>query len=397
MIDTKKFFSETCNQESPSCLLRRLACEVTEDDTELRCEQCNQSILDLESAVSLLGRDLANAFDEKPGSSTEQALPKQLHTFFSDPKTATKTNNIAPIISRLGDYRIKREIGRGGMGVVYEAEQLKLGRVVALKVLPGSWLQGEDSIARFKREAAAAASLHHTNIVPVFEVGEESGTWFYAMQLINGVGLNIIRDWLRTGSVAHISSGECSTVAGNNIPTFDERARKDPVISAAMKNHHAVENHSSEFDFEDTFSRIASNHFESVADFGRQIALALQHAHQRGIIHRDVKPSNLILDEQGVVWLADFGLAKQSDNELTGTMQAPGTMRYMSPERFAGEEGPATDIYSLGITLYEILTLTPAYSATDPMSLMSMIKNTEPSVKTLVVSWKLAAEIKLEL
>ncbi|XZE53827.1 protein kinase domain-containing protein [Planctomycetaceae bacterium SH139] len=277
---------------------------------------------------------------------------------------------------RLGDYRLIREIGRGGMGVVYEAEQLSLGRRVALKLLPTSQLHAPNVAARFQREAAAAASLNHTNIVPVFESGRfENNTFYYAMQLIAGKGLNEVREEIkRSRSKASVST--VATTANNE--TRPQRSTSDGSIST----HNSGENLLLDKPLlkpSPLWSTDSNqSHYRFVSDVGRQAASALQHAHERGIVHRDVKPANLIIDAQGGVWLTDFGIAKWQDKGLTKTTEAPGTLRYMSPERFGGLADARSDIYSLGATMYELLTLTHAFTANDDLLLLEQIKNSQP-------------------
>ena len=221
-------------------------------------------------------------------------------------------------LQRVGDYQIIGEIGRGGMGVVYEAVDESLGRHVAVKVLPAMHTLSSLRVARFEREARAAASLHHTNIVPVFGFGEIDGQHYYVMQLIDGVSL---AEWVRK---EHESAHEVVDV--------------------------------------DASSSSGSSRFRAIAEIGLQIADALQFAHSRGILHRDIKPSNILLDNQGVIWVTDFGLAKAKDSvDLTNSGDLIGTLRYMPPESFEGEISERTDIYSLGLTLYELITLQPAF------------------------------------
>lgn len=224
---------------------------------------------------------------------------------------------------QLGDFVIGREIGRGGMGAVYEAQQLSLGRTVALKVLRFGAVSDPEAIDRFKREAETVATLHHTNIVPIFSVGTDSGINYYAMQLIDGPSLHQV-------------------AAESDIPL-------DP---------------------------------KTVAGWGLQAAEALTHAHQREVIHRDVKPSNLLLDHGKRIWLTDFGLAKRLDDvtlSLTGALL--GTPRYMSPEQAEATVKSVdhrTDIYSLGATLYELVTGQPVFAADTPHAVISKIIHNEP-------------------
>jgi serine/threonine protein kinase/WD40 repeat protein len=292
-----------------------------------------------------------------------------------------------PRLEELGNYRIVREIGRGGMGVVYEAEQLSLGRQVALKILPQHVAADRTALARFRREAKAAARLHHTNIVPVFEVGQEGEFAFYAMQFIKGQGLDQVIDELRrlrgpdprpveegrarpvdlTGG-RHSSTGIATTIL---MPVETETLDRPAPTSAVLPGGTSVSSVNS--------SGRRPPFFRSVARIGRQAAYGLGHAHSRGVVHRDIKPSNLLLDADGVVWITDFGLAKAEDDGLTATGDIVGTLRYMAPERFQGEGDARADIYALGLTLYELLTLRPAFLVRDRLTLIARIKTVEPA------------------
>ncbi len=269
-------------------------------------------------------------------------------------------------LERLGDYRILREVGRGGMGVVYEAEQESLGRHVALKVLPPAALLNPTYLERFRREAKAAARLHHTNIVPVFGVGEAGGVPYYAMQFIHGEGLDrVLADVRRLrqpgaapaeGSVAHsLLTGQFSA------PVTDQPAAREPTTSGV------------------TIGGPEAQYCRAVARIGVQVAEALAYAHRQGVLHRDIKPSNLLLDAQGTVWVTDFGLAKaEGADELTHTGDIVGTVRFMAPERFEGKSLPQSDVYALGLTLYEMLTLRPAFANTGKARLIDQVLSDAP-------------------
>jgi serine/threonine protein kinase len=268
---------------------------------------------------------------------------------------------------RLGEYRILREIGRGGMGVVYEAEQESLGRRVALKVLPGRLLADARQVRRFQREARSAARLHHTNIVPVFGVGQHDGTHFYVMQFIDGQGLDVILEELRqlrtarsphaagqetlhqtprgreaadlarslaTGRFAAERDGDRSAGLGGAPTPSDASPRRpgpEPQPSRSAMPSPGTQSGISEF------SETERGFAEAVARIGVQVADALAYAHAQEILHRDIKPSNLLLDRNGNVWVADFGLAKAAGaDDLTHTGDIVGTVRYMAPERFEG-------------------------------------------------------------
>jgi WD40 repeat protein len=338
----------------------------------------------------------------------------------------------APPLGRIGDYRIVREIGRGGMGVVYEAEQVSLGRRVALKVLPHQVAHDPRALERFRREARAAARLHHTNIVPVFEVGRDGEVAYYAMQFIQGQGLDQVIDelarlrdparnpggaegpgpsaaagpgpwgpapgrivesllggWFATGGAAPSGDVPPTTVTGpaaagrsagdasrtsEFVPSDPGPARAGPTEaprpSAVLPGGIPVSTAQ--------LSGRRAPFFRGVAQIGRQAAQGLAYAHASGIVHRDIKPSNLLLDHAGVVWIADFGLAKTDEEGLTHTGDILGTLRYLAPERFRGEGDARADIYALGLTLYELLTLRPGFDTTDRLRLIERIKAEEP-------------------
>ena len=260
----------------------------------------------------------------------------------------------------LGDFRIVREIGRGGMGVVYEAEQISLRRRVALKVLPFAAMLDARRLARFRNEAQAAAQLHHPNIVPIHSVGVDRGVHYYAMQYIEGQTL---------AEAIAAPSAERGTDAAS--PQADRR--HDLSASASCDTVRLANS---------TLCTTSPNeYFQTVAWLGIQAAEALHYAHQHGILHRDIKPSNLMLDEEGNLWVTDFGLARiQSDVTLTATGDLLGTLRYMSPEQAGGENllDERTDVYSLGTTLYELLTLHPAFPEVDSRRLLHGVGHSEP-------------------
>jgi tetratricopeptide (TPR) repeat protein len=246
------------------------------------------------------------------------------------------------LLDRLGDYRIVREVGRGGMGVVYEAIQESLGRTVALKVLTANVTHAPKQLARFKREAQAAAILHHTNIVPIFGVGSEDGLHYYVMQYIDGVGLDRLIDG-RYRSPTTPASSLVETGAGE--PSANDVASKQRPFS-----------------------------WQRIASYAVQIAHAVSYAHKQGVLHRDIKPANLLVDQHDTVWVTDFGLAKVfGDEALTQSGDVFGTIRYMAPEQFEGQSTSASDIYSIGVTLYELATGQPAFTERDAKQLVRSI------------------------
>ncbi|HEX3599382.1 MAG TPA: protein kinase [Lacipirellulaceae bacterium] len=261
--------------------------------------------------------------------------------------SVTSDIGIPAALRTIGDYRLVREIGRGGMGVVYEAWQVSLRRRVALKVLPFTSAHDAKQIGRFKNEAQSAAQVQHPNIVPVFAVGEESGVHYYVMQLIEGQSLTGLLGALRAGG-----NSSCGSTAPNNAITYNSKLRSSQ--SETVPPHHSSVSAPMR-------SNETADHVRVVARLGIQAAEALHAAHEYGIVHRDVKPSNLLLDDQGKLWVTDFGLARCRENPgLTQTGDVLGTMRYMSPEQALGRGAlvdQRTDIYSLGLTMYELSTL----------------------------------------
>jgi serine/threonine protein kinase/WD40 repeat protein len=266
------------------------------------------------------------------------------------------------LLTRLGDYQLVRMIGQGGMGVVYEAVQESLGRQVALKVLPPHATVTPQHRERFHREAQAAARLHHTHIVPVYGVGEHDGTLFYAMQFIDGVGLDaLVRQRRQMTSPTGIMLPE-TQLLGSAGSTEGVSAAEGPPESVSQ------------------LVRLAAPSWQrSMARLAAEAADALHHAHQQGVLHRDVKPSNLLLDRAGTIWITDFGLAQvEGGPALTQTGDVVGTLRYMAPERFAGASDVRSDVYSLGLTLYELLTLRPAFDEPNRARLLERIAQGQP-------------------
>jgi serine/threonine protein kinase/tetratricopeptide (TPR) repeat protein len=296
---------------------------------------------------------------------------------------------------RLGDFRLLREVGRGGMGIVFEAEQVSLARRVALKILPSTAALDDKQLQRFKNEAHAAALLQHPHIVPVIAVGEDRGTHYYAMQFIEGKSLAGLIDelhskWVRLDPTVSLSAAarRADPVRVRRAPPTRARAHSrtpgpndtpaPPAKASAPLTAHGRD-------------RIPLStgepgrdpvYFRDVARLLVQAADALDHAHQVGVIHRDVKPANLLLDRRGDLWVTDFGLARLTkDTGLTATGDVLGTLRYMSPEQAKGRRAPVdhrTDIYGLGVTGYELLALEPAFPGNDRHELLRQIATEEP-------------------
>jgi serine/threonine protein kinase/WD40 repeat protein len=318
---------------------------------------------------------------------------------------------------QLGDYRILREVGRGGMGIVYEAEQESLGRRVALKVLLAHARLQPRQLARFKREARAAARLHHTNIVPVFGVGEDAGFHYYVMQFIHGQGLDEVLREIRRLRRTEVDPGtEAASHAPSDVPDGTRAAAPNEIAQALLTGQFARDSlirSAAESPVPSTTppdgpaagppapaasgspaatappllvhaeSTIRSDpecdYWRSVARIGIQVAEALHYAHTQSILHRDIKPSNLLLDLQGSAWVTDFGLAKAIDEaDLTHPGDVVGTLRYMPPERFQNQSDARSDLYSLGLSLYELLAFRPAYQETSRERLIQQLTRAEP-------------------
>jgi len=240
-----------------------------------------------------------------------------------------------PKLDRLGDFRIEGELGRGGMGVVFDAVQESLDRRVALKVVPQASLLTGNQLERFRREAQIAARLHHSNIVPVYGSGESDGYHWYAMQHLDGQSLD---QWRQ------------------------QQSELVPEGSGAWRNRARF-----------------------VARMGAAAASALQYAHSLGTLHRDIKPGNFLLDRDDHLWMTDFGLAKALEDEgLTHSGDLLGTLQYMAPEQFAGIYDVRSEVYALGVTLYEMLTLAPAFRGRHRSELMELVKSQRIELLTRV-------------
>lgn len=275
--------------------------------------------------------DLKGLLRDHPGAGLE--VIEQLKVF----EGIERDDQVTPSLCTLGDYTLRRKLGRGGMGVVYEAWENSMDRAVAVKVLPAGIAADDKAVARFVQEARLAGRLNHKNVVGVYGMGVKAETPYYAMEYVHGETLAQILGRIRDAG------------PGTETPF----GPKDQV-----------------------------DYFAKVARAFAQVADGLQHAHENGVIHRDIKPSNLILDAERRLRILDFGLAKLEGQEsLTLSGDLVGTPAYMSPEHARRREVPCdhrTDIYSLGATLYEFLTLEPPFRGKDSQDTLSQIIEKDP-------------------
>lgn len=263
-----------------------------------------------------LAADL-RAFFADHDKMTQAAAPVRAVLEHDSPQTSPQSETFP---QTFGDYELIEEIGRGGMGIVYKARQITLNRIVALKRIRAGQLASPEEVARFRREAQAAAGLDHPHIVPILEVGEHQGQHFFTMKLIEGGNL------------------------GGHLDKFaDAKASADLMI---------------------------------------KIARAVHHAHQRGILHRDLKPSNILIDADGNPHVSDFGLAQPIEKEakLTQSGAIVGTAEYMAPEQARGEKGltTAADVYGLGAILYVLLTGRPPFQGDYNWETLKKVVEEEP-------------------
>lgn len=326
-----------------------------------------------------------------------------------------------PYPAKLGDFQLLQEIGRGGMGVVFAARQLSLNRVVALKILEPHLATDPLLQSRFLREAQAAGRLQHPHIVAVYGNGCEGGFSYYAMQFVAGESLSRLIGRLRRVEARSRSGGQPDSAAVEPMardespaPIKDLKAVECPPLGPgsvsetpierpaptridrlpadfpAWKSSPRLKTTSSATLPETAFpsgpiDRNDPSFWKASAEIFRQAADALDYAHQQRIVHRDIKPANLILDERGALWITDFGLAKhQAEADLTRTGDVLGTLKYISPEQLSGQSAPTCDIYSLGATFYEFLTLQPMIFSSDKFQMLQQIRTQPPRPLRLI-------------
>ncbi|MHC4698770.1 MAG: protein kinase domain-containing protein, partial [Planctomycetota bacterium] len=301
---------------------------------------------------------------------------------------------------QLGDFEVGREIDRGGMGIVYEARQVSLNRKVALKVLAGSLGLTSKAVVRFRREAEAAAKLHHTNIVPIYATGEHEGTHYYAMELVEGPSLNVVvrqmrilqrgesraepvptKSGARADARLPVEAQESAGAETESTVTVPLPAWVAETIAGEVTPPHPGTSGSATSDSSTTLAT-DGGYFDNIARMIAEVADALDYAHNQGVIHRDIKPSNLLLSPAGRVSINDFGLARMLEQPgMTMTGEFVGSPLYMSPEQIAVGRAPLdhrTDIYSLGATVYELLTLQPPFPGARRDQVIAQIIGKEP-------------------
>ncbi|MEZ6126102.1 MAG: serine/threonine-protein kinase [Planctomycetaceae bacterium] len=270
--------------------------------------------------------------------------------------------------TRLGRCELLCELGRGGMGVVFQARDSSSGHLVAVKVLPWRVSIVPEWQKRFEEEARTTARLRHRNIVPVFRFGQEHGYCYYVMQFVNGIGLDVIIRRLKEVD---------GVIYADEIQRMESAKPEGFVSSMALP---AIQNQEQlDAIAEQRRKKLTRSSWKSFTQIAIQTAQALRYAHSHNVLHNDIKPANLLLDNGGRVWITDFGLSGPiQDPTGKSAQRVMGTLRYMAPERLVGVHDCRSDVYSLGITLYELLTLSPAFEAGNEDDMVARILEQEP-------------------
>lgn len=347
---------------------------IAEFTSALRAGQ-NPSIQKYQKQYPQLAEDIADML-------SSIAMIEQLK---SASDTTTGNRRLLDDVSQLkqiGPYKILREVGRGGMGIVFAAIHEGLGRQVAIKVLPTPLVDGEKHVQRFHREAQSAARLHHTNIVSVFGAGEGTGFHYYVMDYVDGEPLNRVIERLRS-----LSAGGAPFSESSSMIEYDREGDAPAELPIQADRSHSP-NHATNLSSSLRLNA-EKNRFRWAARLALQIADALSHAHAMGILHRDLKPSNMILDKAGRIWITDFGLAKDISHEkaLTKTGDVIGTPQYLPPESLEAKYDVRSEVYGIGLVLYELLCFQPAYTGSSPAELIRAIASKSPQpIKKLVSS-----------
>ena len=248
--------------------------------------------------------------------------------------------------ARIGHFHIKELIGRGGMAEVYSAEDTRIKRMIALKLIRRS--ESDEKVRlRFQSEAMVVGQFHHTNIVPVFDAGSDGEFDYIAMQLIDGASLASMMDQLHLNPSLmgwKIKPSDSPAATNQGTPIGGLSRNSDSTAELMMTSRADGESGNS-----------LKHYYENVARVGRQVADAIAYSHDQGVLHRDIKPGNVLIDSHGQAWVTDFGLAKSEKEHLTKTGDLVGTLSYMAPERLTGMCDQRSDIYSLGATIHCLL------------------------------------------
>ena len=341
-------------------------------------------------AISEYQNQHPNLKDEIEDLLASVAMIEQLKSNPSQPVPSNRPSlDKVSKLRQIGNYDVVREIGRGGMGVVFEAVHESLGRRVAIKVMPTPLMNGEKYVERFKQESQAAAKLHHTNIVAVFGVGQGDGYHYYVMDLVDGQTLSDV-----VFGLANSPSNESTKrIDRKHFPTIIQGTpgTTQADISGLELNKQVSEGETLNLDSNESSASLSLDeipigitnpkHFRWVARLGSNLADALSYAHESKILHRDIKPANIILDRKGGIWITDFGLAKDSSRELnlTQTGDVIGTPQYLAPESLEGKYDQRSEVYCLGLTLYELATLKQAYPSGTTAEVIRAIATMTPT------------------
>ncbi|UCC30359.1 MAG: protein kinase [Phycisphaerales bacterium] len=316
-------------------------------------------------------------FHREAHSAGDSPIPRidATESFIAPPRTGSSpAAKVARQFPMLEGYRITGVVGQGGMGIVYQAVQTKLNRTVALKVLPAIvGTANPSAVSRFRREAAAAARLHHTNIIPIYDYGESRDGYYYAMELISGQPFNVLISRLAELDASTASPARLAEL----LTSLDVPASSDFVLQDGSSPSHMDPTPST------SFSGRGRMYYRHVARWIADAADGLYYAHGQGIVHRDIKPGNLILSIDGRILIADFGLAKVAEEKsVTMTGSFVGTLRYVSPEQAMAKRvrvDHRTDIYSLGATMYELLCFQPAFPGMDDKEVLGAVIARDPT------------------